>query len=149
MSKSSSNLKLSSGDVSLLKQHKKMRSTDHGIVLPATLSVSSSSSLINNAGAAKKVMLDASANVDHLTSAAAASNAASMAPPSMIVKWPPVSSMKALPQLSGRVLDLSVAKDASDSSTKGGGAQQHQHDVIEFEVNQECELFTVSLLVLK
>ncbi|KAL9188447.1 hypothetical protein ACHAXT_006825 [Thalassiosira profunda] len=48
------------------------------------------------------------------------------------VKWPPVSSARSLPPLSGRAEDLLLA-DESPSSGKAGS-----RDTIEFEVNQEC-----------
>ena len=80
-----------------------------------------------------------------------ASSAPPPPPTSMAtVKWPPVSSTKALPPLSGRVLDLSSlanedtnASSSLGGSKKGGGImkqqQHHKRNVIEFEVNQECE----------
>jgi hypothetical protein len=103
------------------KQRKKLKSTetavvsDHGIInLPTTASTTSS-----------------------------AAPTSSSAPASIMIKWPPVSSAKALPPLLGRVFELSVAKDnaaSTDGSKKGGGMrQQEQRNVIEFEVNQECE----------
>ena len=49
------------------------------------------------------------------------------------IKWPPVSSSKSLPPLSGRVSDLLMA---DVSSTTG---KVSSRDTIEFEVNQECE----------
>lgn len=45
-------------------------------------------------------------------------------------KWPPVSSTKSLPPLSGRMADL----------TKGERGVFGKRNTIEFEVNQECEL---------
>ncbi|KAL7548804.1 hypothetical protein ACHAWF_012060 [Thalassiosira exigua] len=59
------------------------------------------------------------------------------------IKWPPVSSSKSLPPLSGRVGDL---WDAEDGAVGGGEAKRAKkakkkttaRDAIEFEVNQEC-----------
>ena len=54
------------------------------------------------------------------------------------IKWPPVSSTKSLPPLSGRVSNLLIAEDSlhAPSSSK---LSTSVHDTIEFEVNQECE----------
>ena len=51
---------------------------------------------------------------------------------SQSIKWPPVSSSKSLPPLSGRVSDLLRAEM---SNSRGS-----LRDTIEFEVNQECKL---------
>ena len=51
---------------------------------------------------------------------------------SQSIKWPPVSSSKSLPPLSGRVSDLLRAE-----MTNSRGSLR---DTIEFEVNQECKL---------
>jgi hypothetical protein len=54
-----------------------------------------------------------------------------------VVKWPPVASVKSLPPLAGRMMDLQ--KD---------GAGFNKMNTIEFEVNQECEfLIFISRLV--
>jgi hypothetical protein len=50
-------------------------------------------------------------------------------PSSSTIKWPPVSSTKSLPPLTGRVANL--VKTGQSSSTGKG--------TIEFEVNQECK----------
>ena len=50
-------------------------------------------------------------------------------PSSATIKWPPVSSTKSLPPLTGRVANLVKTEQ---SSPKGKGT-------IEFEVNQECK----------
>jgi hypothetical protein len=50
-------------------------------------------------------------------------------PSSSTIKWPPVSSTKSLPPLTGRVANL---VKTGQSSSKGKGT-------IEFEVNQECK----------
>ena len=54
------------------------------------------------------------------------------------IKWPPVSSTKSLPPLSGRVSNLLPDENNSyaPSSSKLSTSVQ---DTIEFEVNQECE----------
>ncbi len=73
-------------------------------------------------------------------------------------KWPPASSSRSLPPLSGRMHDLwraaNSTANATIANTTGGGegsrggmkvvggsssSSSRRSDVIEFEVNQECE----------
>jgi len=60
------------------------------------------------------------------------------AKPASIIKWPPVSSIKSLPPLSGRVSNLLTAENNSHAPS-GGKMNTSVQDTIEFEVNQECE----------
>jgi len=75
------------------------------------------------------------------------SEAAASLSASSTIKWPPVSSTKSLPPLSGRVEDLLRAVSQQQpvtnegntrSRTSGSGMASSASDVIEFEVNQEC-----------
>ena len=60
------------------------------------------------------------------------------AKPLSTIKWPPVSSTKSLPPLSGRVSNLLIAEDNSHAPSSRKLSTSVQ-DTIEFEVNQECE----------
>lgn len=83
-------------------------------------------------------------------------------------RWPPASSSRSLPPLAGRVRDLwrgetndANANDATSRSTtgcggirEGGGRRKRgdingsgggRSDVIEFEVNQECEFLSETM----
>ena len=63
-------------------------------------------------------------------------------PTATSIRWPPVSSSKSLPPLSGRVSHLLTADVPSNTSSKVSS-----RDTIEFEVNQECECFVVVVLL--
>ena len=63
------------------------------------------------------------------------------------IKWPPASSAKSLPPLSGRISDLlhqtqQLMTSKNDDDANGNQKRcptMHAKDVIEFEVNQECK----------
>ena len=62
------------------------------------------------------------------------------------IKWPPVSSVKSLPPLAGRIADLSKPEVArlpsmlKDGKRKKGMNVLSSRNTIEFEVNQECKI---------
>lgn len=59
-----------------------------------------------------------------------------------IIKWPPASSAKSLPSISGRISDLlhhtAAARVGGSNEVKSHHALRSR-DTIEFEVNQECK----------
>ncbi|KAL3764398.1 hypothetical protein ACHAWU_004571 [Discostella pseudostelligera] len=134
------------GSMALKRQHKMMKSNDNneevldGVAPPGSVMPSS---LINNNNGGSTSTNAASAT----TTATTTTTAAPPPPPppssSMMIKWPPVSSTKALPPL-GTGLGLTTIGDDDDddgNNNRAGGMlqqQQQQRNVIEFEVNQEC-----------
>ena len=73
-------------------------------------------------------------------SLATTSGSSSKPSSSSVIKYPPVSSTKSLPPLTGRLEDLSKAETTETSSSrKGKISRSSSSDTIEFEVNQECK----------
>jgi hypothetical protein len=67
---------------------------------------------------------------------------------SNIAKWPPASSAKSLPPVSGRISDLLRHQTTSSGGNDNDGLDKLRpnhalgaKDAIEFEVNQECKSF--------
>ena len=102
------------------------------------LGAPSSSSLLGNNNDNKVMVLKK--HKKKKSPAAIAEAMGEQQPTATSIKWPPVSSSKSLPPLSGRVSDLLMA-DVSSNTGKVSS-----RDTIEFEVNQECECFDVVLL---
>ena len=73
-------------------------------------------------------------------------NTTTAAKPASTIKWPPVSSTKSLPPLSGRVSNLLIAEDNSHAPS-GDKLNTSVQDTIEFEVNQECEYIFIVMFV--
>jgi len=74
----------------------------------------------------------------HKNTATTTDGSTTAAKSASIIKWPPVSSTKSLPPLSGRVSNLLPAEDNSHAPSSRKLSTSVQ-DTIEFEVNQECE----------
>ena len=99
----------------------------------------------NHQKVAKQQQKSTSNNTNDSTSTSKGGNSSSSSSTN-IIKWPPASSTKSLPSISGRIFDLlhhTAAARVGGSNDALDKVKSHHalrsRDTIEFEVNQECK----------